>query len=169
MRLRLTFLLLYPFALACSDTAPTDIDGAAPNLAVAGNSGCYTVKFDFHGIGVFPTFTATTTGDLEATVDVVFDVGSNETHGVVIFNQGDITYHVTGGIIPALVGLDFETTGRPLTILQPDNEPLVSGITGTEKAVAGVKKANLTFRGTFDVRNGPPFPVELKYNGVICP
>ncbi len=170
MRVLLIPLLFTGVAVGCSGDAPTSADGATPNFGAAGNSGCYTVVIDFAASGAFPSFSGATTGDVEGTFDVLFDVGSTVFHGVVIGNEGVVTWNVTGGIIPELVGQTFRTTTSALTLTQPDNDPLIWEITGKDRALDGVAKANLTYNGTFDIRDlTPPFEVDLDYRGVICP
>jgi len=150
---------------------PTSVDRDTPTFGVAGNSGCYTVNINSHEIGVFPSFSGTTTGDIEATISTAFDVGASVSHGVVIGNEGMTTWNVTGGIIPELIGQVFDTeTKSNLTLLQPDSDPFVFGINGAAKAGSGVTKANVTFHGTFDLGDfAPPFDVDLVWRGVICP
>jgi len=169
---RLFFALVFVgvLALGCT-TEPTNVDGDIPTFGVAGNSGCYTVNITSHAAGVFPAFSGTTTGDVEATISTAFDAGASVTHGVVIGNEGRTTWNVTGGIIPELIGEVFETESKSnLTILQPDNDPFVFRLNGAGQASSGVSKANLTFHGSFDLGDFvPPFDVDLVWHGVICP
>jgi hypothetical protein len=169
---RLFFALVFVGVLALGCTSdPTSVAGGTPAFGAAGNSGCYAVNITSHAAGVFPAFSGTTTGDVEATISTAFDAGASVSHGVVIGNEGTTTWSVTGGIIPELVGQVFETeTKSNLTILQPDNDPFVFAINGAARARSGVAKANLTFHGSFDLGDFvPPFDVDLVWHGVICP
>jgi hypothetical protein len=168
MKKSLIPLLFAGFVVGCGGDVPTGTDGPAPNFNKAGNSGCHTVNINAHSSGVFPDFTGTTTGDVEADVSVAFDVGSVALHGVVTAIEGEETWKVTGGNIPEIINREISFRQRSVTIASPDNEPFVMRINGQLRAVDGVSKANLTIHGTFDARVFP-FEVDLVLRGVVCP
>jgi hypothetical protein len=147
--------------LGCSDqsglTAPT------PELAVGGSSGCYTVKFTTrltHVSGI--VFTGPVAGDLQGTVDVVF----NEFHpgtGATNLVAADATWHITGGIVRELIGRSFVTRFTNRNVAQPG--PVTKNI-GSLDVISGVKKANVHYVGETSNFTGEP---TLHFIGVICP
>ncbi len=165
---KLCFILVPLLFVACTDSQPVAPDvEVTPDLGVAGNSGCYTVKFYVEVSGAPPFFSGAATGDIEATVEVLFDDAASVFHGVVLRSEGVVTWHVSGGIIQELEGETFRTSTRSNLLTRPDNDPLIWEIVGTDRALDGVTKANLTYRGTFVA--APPFDTDLDYQGVICP
>lgn len=149
-------------AVGCSGDTPTDVP--APDFAVAGNSGCYTVRGTIFETGVFPNFSGTIDGDIVGTststlgLDVTF-------HGAVITNPGERTIEVTGGIIPELVGETVHVTFQGLSIL---NAPPLVTINERSRVDEGAAEGNMTAHGTLDW-NVFPWEVDVAYNGVICP
>jgi hypothetical protein len=156
----LTFASLL-LIIGCSDqsgpTAPTT------ELAVGGSSGCYTVKFLTmltHVSGL--VFTGPVTGDLQGTVDVVF----NEFHpgtGATNLVAADATWHITGGIVPELIGETFVTRFTNRNVAQPG--PVTKNI-GSLDVISGVEKANVHYVGETSGFTGEP---TLNFTGVICP
>jgi hypothetical protein len=149
------------FIAGCSDqsspTAPTS------ELAVGGSSGCYTVKFttkltQVRGV----VFTGTVTGDLQGTVDVVFDEFHPGT-GATILVAANATWHITGGIVPELIGETFVTRLTNRNVAQPG--PVTKNI-GWLDVISGVAKANLHYKGRTSNFTGEP---TLDFRGVICP
>lgn len=164
MKKALITLAFAGLAVGCGGDVPTDTDGLTPQLAVAGSSGCYTVHGTISETGFFPNFTGVIDGDLVGTSSTLlsFDVGFA---GAVIFNPGERTLEITGGIIPELIGKTVHETFEGLTI--SDAPPLLS-INERTRIDAGAEQGNLTTHGTlnWDVF---PWEVEAEYRGVICP
>ena len=161
--------LLLPVVLlaSCTDsgdvTAPSDKAGA-PQFAVAGNSGCYTVKFttlftqsdQLHVSGVV-------SGDLEGTAFVeATDIGRFT--GVTLTVGGTIDWSITGGIIPELIGETFLTRLENRNIFLPGTS-LVQNV-GSLRSISGVEKANLTYIGETSLETNE---ARFEFNGVICP
>jgi len=187
MRKESLLLLLVPCMAACSGdavpVAPTEVQ--APEAVVespggvrasAGQSACYAVQFqiDLH----FPTFEGGTeridgdvTGDLEGSAEMVFALGSDAfgVFGVVSKSLVEATanWEVTGGVLGAR---DFQTTftNKDFVIDRPGSPGTLFESIGTHRALTGVRKANLTYKGTFDVLH-PEQPGTHYYHGVICP
>jgi len=187
MRRESLLLLLVLCMAACSGdavpVAPTEVQ--APEAVVespggvrasAGQSVCYAVKFqiDLH----WPTFEGDTehiggdvTGDLEGTAEMVFSLGPDAfgLFGVVSKNLVEATanWEVTGGVLGAT---DFQTTlnNKDFVIDRPGSPGTLFENIGTHKALAGVRQANLTYKGTFDLLQ-PGQPGTHYYHGVICP
>ena len=163
-------LLVVPGVLAtalvgCADTTPVG-PTVSPTFGVAGKSGCYTVQFSVAFVPTnFPTFTSALTGDLEGTADLTFDLPF-VTHGKAVFGDAQIDWNLTGGII-AEVPLAFRTEGTAKTLFLNDNDPLLLETHDRQKAVDGVRKANLTGHGVTDITGSQV--TRLDYHGVICP
>src|SRR4051794_20897487 len=93
--------------VGCSDqTSPT---AQSSDLAVAESSGCYAVKFSTT-LTLVSDFvaTGTVTGDLQGTVEMVFDE-FHPLRGVTNRVAADATWQITGGIVPELIGETFVT------------------------------------------------------------
>jgi hypothetical protein len=148
--------------VGCSDQAsPT---APASELASAGST-CYAVKFTTPLTSLSEVaFTGTLTGDLQGTVDMVFDEFHSFT-GVTIRVAADATWHITGGIIPELVGETFVTRLTNRNILLPGTS-LAKNI-GSLRVISGVEKANLTYTGQTILDTDPQQTV-LNFVGVIC-
>ena len=149
--------------LGCSDqTGP-----AAPGseLAVGGSSGCYTVRFTtlFTAVSDF-VYTGTLTGDLQGTADLVADE-VHSFHGITLRVGADVTWHITGGIIPELTGQTFVTRSTQRNIFLPGTS-LVKNI-GSLRPISGVETANITFTGE-TVLGTDPQQATLNFEGVIC-
>jgi hypothetical protein len=138
----------------------------ASDLAEGGNSGCYSVKFTtlFTAVSDF-VYTGTLIGDLQGTADLVAD----EVHpfrGVTILIGADVTWHITGGVIPELTGQTFVTRLMNRNIFLPGTS-LVKNV-GSTRAISGVQKANLTYIGQTPLDTDPQ-QATLDFVGVICP
>jgi hypothetical protein len=169
MNIRLPVALLsLGLILGCGSDTALDPLGPEPQLGVvAGQSGCYTVVVESHGLGVFPAFSANITGDLVGTTNVLFDPANLRFDGITIKNGGVVTWNIEGGIVPELVGKTFRTSTTPMNIVTSNGNKIVGRIRAMDGFPA---KANLTFDGTFNAENTPPpFAVDLVYRGVICP
>jgi hypothetical protein len=176
-------------AAACDAPQPT---APAPDadtplvaaVAASSDTGCYGVRFDM----LFERFEADipplpaedfaqgtlVAGDLEGTVqidllDATFPTGNTNT---ATFRN---TWHITGGVIPELIGQSFVTILENRNLFgvpRRANDPPDFGATvGTHRAESGVRRADLTYFGEANVADDPPpFIVNLlRHNGVICP
>jgi hypothetical protein len=150
--------------LGCSDqTSPA---AAASDLAVADGAACYSVKFTTDLTPVTDVdITGTVTGDLQGTVDMSFDEFSSF-RGVTNRVAADAVWHITGGIIPELVGETFVTRLTNRNVLLPGTS-LVKNI-GSLRVISGVEKANVTYTGQTALDTDPQETI-LNFVGVICP
>ena len=168
----MTVLLALGVLASCeaSPTAPENGTAETMGPALDGSSGCYSVRFESEAEGLFPFFAGTISGDLSGTTLVEFDPSAVVLNGVRQIVAGTTTWDITGGVVSELVGQSFVTSTVANTLFLSDNDPAILEITGRDRAESGVDKANFTFAGEFDARDGaPPFEVVLQYNGVICP
>ena len=176
MNKSIAVVLLLAFGVACNGETPTGTEELSPSLGPAGNSGCYTVDFavDYPVTGFVPPFTweGVVSGDLEGAAVMVFDLDSPD-HSTRFTNAASatITWDLSGGMIPELVGRTFQTRMRTLNVFPNDKDPLIARNNGRDRALTGVSKVNLTWHGTTDFTQFPPSPpTTLRfYNGVICP
>lgn len=169
----LSGLVIVPLlAIACGGDLPTDTRTPEPSFAVAGESGCYTVKVTASHKGNFPVFPGTNEGDLVGTSVVIFDFPpptqqTGETWNLI----GEATFDVTGGIIPELVGKSFTVSLESRNVF--NQEDLFAKIANLKtRAISGVQKANLTGQGETqfpDPADGFKQQVDSWFNGVICP
>ena len=163
-------------AFGCSDppTTSTALNDAAvapeftPNFDAA--SGCVTPRFNAMLVPTAPhTFGGPVTGDLEGTMELVFDEDfPTKIAGVTIFTSGGIAnWDITGGILGPLT---FQTTFEQRNHMDaPPAFGTVFENLGSHRALTGVAKANLTYKGTFDVLASPAPLADHDYHGVICP
>lgn len=156
--------LVAALVVGCDEqSAPTE--GVTPSLGEAGSSGCYTVEFTDHIDNV--SGSSQLTGDLEGSTETVWDPSvPTKLVGVTYRSTNIRTYEITGGIIPQLVGQSFMTELVLKNMFPPDNDPTVISNIGTERALEGVNKANLTLHGQTSLVT---LLSELNYRGVICP
>jgi len=158
-------LLLATLGFGCGSDVPTGTDIPVPDLAVAGNSGCATVRFNvamtFVGNRVY---TGPVTGDLVGTVTQTF-VGANTFAGANVKNGGTAEWDITAGVLGAFT---FETTFENMNFLtdRPGSPFDMFESIGKHRATGGVQKANLTYIGTFPLAT---LTTDHDYNGVICP
>jgi hypothetical protein len=173
------------FMTACSGdgvpVTPTDVpepgavvESSGAVSASAGQSVCHAVKFE---LAIYwPTFDegiqripCDVTGDLEGTVELVF-FGPPTLFGKVSRATDADTrayWEITGGVLGAR---EFQTTFRnqDFVVDRPGSPGTLFENIGTHKAFSGVRKANLTYKGTFDLLR-PEQPGTHDYHGVICP
>jgi hypothetical protein len=171
------FLLVIAVGLAaaCDVGAPIapqeHPDADLPALASVSSSGsCYGVQFDLLFTG--PVFGGVLVGgDLEGTVDIEllgFTDATGRTNTAIFRN----TWHITGGVIPEIIGDSFitEMANRNLNQIPPST-PFGTAV-GTHRVVSGVERANLTYTpGEAKMVSEDPFIFEnlLHHRGVICP
>jgi hypothetical protein len=168
MKRLLAALVSLMFAVGCGGDAPTETEGLTPEFAVAGNSGCYTPKFNIAGGPISDwVFEFEVTGDLVGSTTWVFDPASITPTGWTLSNSGTSHWTITGGIIPGLGEFDTEFDNRNQLIDRPGSPGTVFENKGTHKALSDVKKANLTYQGTFAIE--PCCLGDWDFQGVICP
>jgi hypothetical protein len=163
----MTPLLLGCMLLAgCAEgSSPTEV--ASPDLAVAGNSGCYTPKFTVTLVPINDfLFAGVVTGDLEGTVALEFDPGSIKFAGVTLSNSGIAHWEISGGIIPTLGDFATEFSNRNLLTDRSGSPATLFENIGNHRATGGVSMANLTYLGAFTVVPSPE--AVLEFQGVIC-
>ena len=167
---RLTSATLLSIVVGCSADAGTGPESPAFHLYAA-SDGCTAVRFIVHESGTFPTFPGIVTGDLEGAVMTEFT--SLIEGPAVNVGRGVTKWQITGGVIPGLVGREFETAIEALTIFVPNpKDPLVFAVRANDHAIAGIRSADLTAHGLLDASDPPlepPFDVELRYQGTLCP
>lgn len=164
--------LLAVVGLACADAGdPLPLGPGSPMASQHHDPGssCFTPEFTVHLVplgGV--VFGGAVTGDLEGTVTMEFDIpGSLRFAGVTIKNEGIADWEVTGGVIPGLGSFRTEFRNMNLDTDRPGSPPTTFENIGSHRVLSGVAKANLTYKGTFDVT---PTPSAVhRYRGVICP
>lgn len=159
-------LVAVALALGCAD-APTGTDGLTPNFKVAGNSGCYIVNFTVHStldFGTLPEleFNGKVSGDLAGTNRAVFDLSTFVITGVKTRVKATVTWDVTHADMGPL---GFVTLANGGFTVDP-NDPDITVVHSTERALSGVRKANLNDSGTITAGGTV---ADLQYNGVICP
>lgn len=164
-------LLLLVGAAACADGArrwPLEPnEELRPNLAVQ-SSGCYTPKFHVMLVPTGPaTLEGLLTGDLAGTVSLEFDFGSLKSVGATVANSGTAHWTIAGGMIPGPVTFETEFDNRNIDIDRPGSPATLFENTGKHRALSGVGRANLTYKGTFTTVPSPQ--ADHDYQGVICP
>jgi hypothetical protein len=143
-------------------SSPLDLPEIEPSLAVAGDSGCYTVVGTISETGFFPNFSGVISGDLVGTT--VTTIGFGGASGAVIKNPGVRSIEVTGGTVGALVGQTIEESLNGLSI--DDGAELVR-INERTRIESGAARGNLTTHGSLNLST-TPWEVEVTYRGVIC-
>jgi hypothetical protein len=108
-------------------------------------------------------FVGVLTGDLQGTASAAFDEIGPLT-GVTRQVAGNLTFHITGGVVPELIGETFTTRIENRNVVPP-GQTLVKNV-GSLRAISGVNKANLTYVGQTSV---DPFETRLEFTGVVCP
>jgi hypothetical protein len=157
-------LLSSIFVGSCAERSSVG-DVTGPDLAVAGNSGCYTVRLTLALTLIDDThFVGLVTGDLEGTVESVGEPVLGRFSGTTFTTGGATAWHITGGIVPELIGETFQTwtDNRNILLLQ---QSLVRNV-GSMYAVGGVTQASFTYTGETPL---PPVETRLEMNGIICP
>lgn len=162
------FALLSGVALSinCSGDVPTSIDDLTPSLDLAGRSGCYTVLGTISESGEPPIFSGIITGDLQGTTFV--EVLGTLPTGPVNHNELAFTYHITGGVVPALVGEDLHLSASKLITTYTRDDPDIGRINGSLR-VESPGSGNLQLHGTVDVAGSPRLVLSLQYRGMVCP
>lgn len=166
MRTLASLLTCVAMSLACSGDVPTNPEaersGALPqSLAVGGNSGCVTPRFNVSGDGFG---TQRVSGDLIGTVTQMF-TGIEPFTGVTNRSSGIAEWEITGGVAgPLTFTTKFENRNHLIT--NPSTPAGVVENRGTHRALSGVEKANFTYEGTFTVATAN---LDHDYHGVLCP
>lgn len=163
---------------ACSGgvTSPTEPENAVPATETlssmarmtgpSGRSGCATVHFNVLGFPSSPAmFTGEVTGDLEGTVELAFVGGPGKFAGVTQHNGGNASWSISDGVLGPLT-FDTEFDNKNFYVDRPGSPATVVENIGKHRAVAGVDKANLTFKGEFSFLT---FSIDHDFRGVICP
>ena len=166
-------LLLVFAAVGCTDgVEPLPVEASIQTAeqqesVLAKSSQCQSVHFRIVGAPTGPvSFSAEISGDLEGTVNIIFDASSFTFAGVTFRNSGTAQWEVTGGIITGLES--FETTFSNLNILhdRPGSPETLFENKGKHRAEEGVQKAELTYKGDFTLVPSPE--IDHDYRGVIC-
>jgi hypothetical protein len=157
---------------ATTMTLPDSADEASAVQASGGNSGCYAVKFsvvgDSFGPGGEPIAPFVVSGDLVGTIESVFDLpDSLKFAGVTVKNAGVSYWHITGGVVPNLGEFTTSFDNLNHVIDRPGSPATLFENQGRHRALEGVQKANLTYKGTFNLVPSPFLSHHFK--GVICP
>ena len=149
-----------------SPPPPQATDASAQTLSVEA-SGCATPKFTVH---LVPTsdfsFDGVLSGDLVGTVTLLFDPGSIKFTGETLSNSGTAHWVISGGTVPGLGVFDTGFKNRNQFADRPGSPATLFENIGSHRAVGGVDKANLTYKGTFTAV--PPPEGVHQYQGVIC-
>src|SRR5438874_5036976 len=137
--------LVCSLSLACNADILTPVQSSSgqpslaarlgPSLAVAGNSGCFTVHGTISETGVAPSFAGTISGDLVGTsnttlTDAVFTGAAGHV-------PGERTLTISGGTIPELAGVTIHEVFEGVTI--SDSHPLIR-ITERTRRVGGAER-----------------------------
>lgn len=152
---------------ACADTGPSAPAAVQVAGSAASASSCQSVRFTWVGAPVAGlTFAGPLSGDLQGTLSIEFDPASFAAAGVTFKNAGTADWSLSGGV----EGLSaFRTTFDNMNIEtdRPGSPAWLFENTGRHRALSGVAKANLTYRGEFAAVPSPV--VTLHWHGVICP
>lgn len=165
---RLTAVLIScAVVIGCEEqAAPTE--ALSPEFVVAGESGCYTVKFtdDMVWTPSVGGYLGQLAGDLEGTM-TEWDQGQMAVKivgGTIKVDEITSTFNITGGIIPELEGQSFAVAWDFQNLFKADPENYIN--LGKVRAIDGVAKANLTFRGYTPMDGLWSY---IDFQGVICP
>jgi hypothetical protein len=162
----LLFVLTVTCLAGCADKAapvPTAPTGVLSSSAAQTFDGCYTVQFQSTGYDDTPVVL---TGDLEGTSVVSWDSEYKWT-GKTVANSGTAVWTITGGVVPGLTGFQTAFDNRNIATDRPGSPAWVFENVGTHRATGGVRKANLSYKGTYTWGATPP--IVHRYWGVICP
>lgn len=157
-------ILAVGFGVGCGVDAPTAPKPVAPAFAVAEQSGCYVVSGDIVQTATPPSLSGTISGDVVGTVSTQLD--ASRAAGPVYLQAAEQTWHVSGGNVPELIGRTVRLVVSTEVVFA---QPPLAQVNTTATAVEGVASGRLTYHGILDTSSPPPFPVEVTYNGVICP
>lgn len=138
------------------------------NLQVS--EACYSPRFHVTSTLVLPptlpfTWVGVVSGDLVGTAVQVFDVEPVVLNPYNIVAMQTVSWDITDGVIPELVGRQFQTRGRFHSVPTPDHDSAALN-QSHEQALAGIRLADLTAHGRTD---GFPPVSQLDYQGLICP
>jgi len=157
---------------ACQEPAgPRELVQPLGAASQSSDVACYSPGFHVDYTLVFPptlpfTWEGVVSGDLVGTAVLVYDLENPVVIGTSnVIVVGTVSWDITGGVIPDLVGRQFQTRVRFLAVSTPDNEPAALN-QSHEKALAGIRHADFTAHGGAD---GFPPVSRLDYQGVICP
>ncbi len=89
--------------------------------------------------------------------------------GVTVANGGIAHWDIIGGMIPGLGMFDTEFDIRNHLVDRPGSPELFFENKGRHRALAGVEKANLTYKSTADFLADPAPVTDWIFQGVICP
>ena len=166
---------------ACSGSAPTAPDVGTEAVlaqgesgvfsASGGNSGCYTVKGKITGVlDEFggPVGPLEISGDLVGTNETVVDFGTLKFAGVTIRWSGVTHWDIDGGVVPGLDEFKTAVDNKNLNTDRPGSPANVFENIGKHRALEGVEKSNLHYKGTSTVGPTGGF-LDHDYQGVICP
>lgn len=165
-RLLTAVLVSCAFVIGCDQqNAPTE--PLSPEFVVAGESGCYTVKFTNDLVWTPPVgYIGQLGGDLEGTMTDWFQDPNYWTinRGTMKVDGSTSTFNITGGIIPELMDQSFSVAWDFQNLANADPDNWVN--LGRVRAIDGVAKANLTWRGYTPKGSVTSF---LEFQGVMCP
>ena len=158
--------LVCSLSLACNADILTPVQSSSgqpslaarlgPSLAVAGNSGCFTVHGTISETGVAPSFAGTISGDL---------VGTSNT------TLTDAVFTGAAGHVPGERTLTI--SGGTLSVAQPSTIATLYLSSGTLTGAGDISVTDL-FTWTGGTLTGTrqftfPWEVQVEYQGVICP
>lgn len=129
---------------------------------------CFSPEFSVLVTPVGPgTFLGEVSGELEGTVVMEFDLpGSLRFAGATIHNSGTADWTITAGVVPDLTSFQTQFRNMNINVDRPGSPAGTFENVGSHRATAGVRRAELTYRGTFVTA---PSPEALHhYHGVIC-
>ena len=165
------FATLFLGVALLSSCGSQESSAVAPDFAVAGHSGCYTVQFRVLATlasSIEPvTFSGEVTGDIEGAVIIEFDGSSITYAGATNSNSGTATWTITGGVVQAPLAFTTAFENRNLFVDRPGSPATLFENLGRHRAASGVEMASLTYQGTFTLVPAPL--ADHTYRGVICP
>lgn len=169
MRDKMIYLVAVALTVAaCQEAAgPAEqVDLGEANQAV--QAACYTPNFQVAYTLVLPptppfTWVGVVSGDLIGTAVQVFDLEPELLNSHNVIAMATVSWDITGGVIPELVGRQFQTRSRFLAVFTPDHAPEALN-QGHEKALSGISQADLTLHGMTAAGVS-----QVNYQGLICP
>ena len=158
-------------------TAPTAVTGATGVSTTADSEKCHSVQFlaSFEGFDDLDTINFALSGDLVGHLTARVDFEETYKYsGPKRFYRGTESWNgtgewaITGGSVP---GLSFQTamTNRNLISAVAGAPAETWENIGSHRALSGVDKANLSYKGTAWGDPATDYHVEHRYHGVICP
>ena len=152
--------------LGCGSDTPTSSDYLTSSPEAVGKSGCYAIAGSIEETGTPPSFAGTIKGDLEGTT--FSELVGGFSAGPVNHNELALTYSITGGIVPELLGEDLMLSASHLIASNTRDNPDISRINGS-LTVESPGSGYLTLNGSADFTEAPPIVLSLAYRGVVCP